>query len=266
MVVDLNLGVAVGDCRQRGRDRDQRLGHPAHQHHGQHHHEQRSDAGCDSHVLNGVRQHALEMRHRDSHKEKSDHFPGGIHDRVVARHEALAEQRRRPLVGLAAAYDRLSGVVGRELGADCAVAVLLLEVGGAADELIARLVIDEQGRVAAGIAHRAIDDRVVLELRHFGNFGAGDGPVLDRKLGVAVGFGERQAQRAQVDLDVPQRPIAELGGKRPMGRSHHQRGIDRNQKDGRDNGLGAEPQLERRQELSNGLRGHTRNPPKSRLI
>ena len=123
-------------------------------------------------------------------------------------------------------------MVGRELGADGAVAVLLLDVGGAADELVAGLVIDEQRRVAAGIADGAIDDRVVLELGHLGNFGAGDGPVLDRDLGVAVGLGKRQAQRAQVDLDVPQRPVAEFGGQRPMGRAYNQRGIYRNQEDG----------------------------------
>ena len=155
-------------------------------------------------------------------------------------------------------------MVGRELGADGAVAVLLLDVGGAADELVAGLVIDEQGRVAAGIADRTIDDRVVLELGHLGDFGAGDGPVLHRDLGVAVGLGKRQAQRAQVDLDVPQRPVAELGGQRPMGRPYNQRGIYRNQEDGRDDGLGAEPQLERRQELSNGSRGHNEKSPKNR--
>ena len=142
-------------------------------------------------------------------------------------------------------------MVGRELGADGAVAVLLLDVGGAADELVARLVIDEQGRVAAGIAHRAIDDRVVLELRHLGNFGAGDGPVLHGDLGVAVGLGKGQAQRAQVDLDVPQRPVAEFVGQRPMGGAYNQRGIYRDQEDGGDDGLGAEPKLQRRQELSN---------------
>ena len=101
-------------------------------------------------------------------------------------------------------------MVGRELGADGAVAVLLLEVGGAADELVAGLVIDEQGRVAAGIAHRAIDDRVVLELGHLRNFGAGDRPILHGDLGVGVGLGKSQAQRAQIDLDVAQRPVAEL--------------------------------------------------------
>ena len=155
-------------------------------------------------------------------------------------------------------------MVGRELGADGAVAVFLLDVGGAADELVAGLVIDEQRRVAAGIAHGAVDDRVVLELGHLGNFGAGDGPVLDRDLGVAVGLGKRQAQRAQVDLDVPQRPVAEFRCQRPMSGAYNQRGIYGNQQDGADNGLGAEPQLERRQELSNRSRSHNEKSPKIR--
>jgi hypothetical protein len=47
-----------------------------------------------------------------------------------------------------------------------------------------------------------------------------------------------------------------------MGRPHNQRGIYRNQKDGRDDCLGAEPQLERRQELSNGSRSHNEKSPK----
>ena len=153
-------------------------------------------------------------------------------------------------------------MVGRELGADGAVAVFLLDVGGAANELVAGVVIDEQGRVAAGIADRTIDDRVVLELGHLGNFGAGDGPVLHGELGVAVGLGKRQAQRAQIDLDVPQRPVAEFRCQRPMGRPYNQRGIYCNQEDGRDDSLGTEPQLQRRQELSNGSRIHNEESPK----
>ena len=138
-----------------------------------------------------MRQHRLVVRHRNADVEKPDHLSGRVHDRVVGRHERLAEQRRRSPVSLAATHDRLSGVVGRELGADGAVAVLLLDVGGAANELVAGLVIDEQGRVAAGVANGAVDDRMVLELGHLGNFGAGDGPVLDRDLGVAIGLGKR---------------------------------------------------------------------------
>src|SRR5215204_4568045 len=47
-----------------------------------------------------------------------------------------------------------------------------------------------------------------------------------------------------------------------MGRSHNQPGIYSNQEYGRDDSLGTEPQLERRQELSNGSRGHNEKSPK----
>ena len=67
--IDRDIGVAVGDRGQRGRDRGQRLGHPAHDQHGQQHHEQRRNTGGDRHVLDGMRQHGLvsapsECRHR----------------------------------------------------------------------------------------------------------------------------------------------------------------------------------------------------------
>ena len=47
-----------------------------------------------------------------------------------------------------------------------------------------------------------------------------------------------------------------------MGRSYNQRGIYGNQEDGTDNGLGAEPKIQRRQELSNRSRGHNEKSPK----
>ena len=129
----------------------------------------------DGHVLDGMRQHGLVVSHGNADVEKAD--VAGF-DRIVRRHEGLAEQRRRPLIGLAAAYDRLPGMVGSELGTDGAVAVFLLDVGGAADELVGGVVIDEQGRVAAGIADRAIDDRVVLELGHLGISARATAPSL----------------------------------------------------------------------------------------
>ncbi len=123
-------------------------------------------------------------------------------------------------------------MVGRKLGADGAVAVFLLHVGGAADELVAGLVIDEQRRVAADIADRAIDDRVVLEFGHLRHFGLGDHAVFQRDLGVGIGLGKGQRQRAQIDLDVAKRPVAELRVERPIGRAYNQRGIHRDQEDG----------------------------------
>ena len=78
VAVDLDFGIAVGDRGQRGRDRGQRLGHAAHQHHGQQHHQQRGDAGRDGHVRDGVRQHGLELRHRNADVEQPITFPAGF--------------------------------------------------------------------------------------------------------------------------------------------------------------------------------------------
>ena len=47
-----------------------------------------------------------------------------------------------------------------------------------------------------------------------------------------------------------------------MGGAYNQCGIYCNQEDGRDDSLGAEPQLERGQELSNGSRSHSEKSPK----
>ena len=75
-----------------------------------------------------------------------------------------------PLYGLAASDQRLSRMVGGKLGADGAVAVFLLHVGGTANELVACFVIDEQRRIAAEIGHGAIDDGMILELGHARQF------------------------------------------------------------------------------------------------
>ena len=47
--------------------------------------------------------------------------------------------------------------------------------------------------------------------------------------------------------------------------AYNQRGIYCNQKYGADDGLGAEPELERRQKISNGSRGHNEESPKNAL-
>jgi hypothetical protein len=49
-------------------------------------------------------------------------------------------------------------MIGRELGADRAVAVFLFHIGGAANELLRRLVIHEQRGVAADVSYRPVDD------------------------------------------------------------------------------------------------------------
>jgi hypothetical protein len=83
-----------------------------------------------------VRQHRLELSHGDADIEHADHLPGGASDREVGRHEGFAEQDGRALVGLATTQQRLSGVIRGKLGSDGAIAVFLLHVGGAANELV----------------------------------------------------------------------------------------------------------------------------------
>ena len=243
--------LPFGNRRQRGRDRGQRLGDAAHHQHGQDQHQQRGNAGRDGHGLDRLRQHALELRHRDADKENADDLCGRIHNGIVGGHEVLAEQHRRSLIGLATAHYGLPGMIGGELGTDGAVAVLLLQIGGAAHELVGGVVIDKQRGVAADIGHRAIDDRMVLEFRHLGDFGAGDRTILHGDLGVAIALGEGHRQGAEIDLDVPQGPVVELGGQRPIGGTDHQPGVHRDQDDRADDRLGAKLELERRQELPN---------------
>ena len=59
-----------------------------------------------------------------------------------------------------------------------------------------------------------------------------------------------------------ERAVTEFRGQRPIRRAHNQTGIHRYQEDGGDHSLGAEPQLECGQKLSNGLRGHNEKSPK----
>ena len=40
-----------------------------------------------------------------------------------------------------------------------------------------------------------------------------------------IGFGERQAQRAKVDLDIGAGAVGELVGQRPVAGAHDQRGV-----------------------------------------
>ncbi len=142
-----------------------------------------------------------------------------------------------------------------------AVAVFLLDVGRTANELAAGVVIDKQGRVAADIGHRAIDDRMILEFRHARNFGATDDAVLQRDPGVE-GFGKRHRQRAEIDVDIPLRAFAKFRRQRPIGGSDHKRRVHGDQEDGAHDCLGAEPELQRRQELSNGPCSHENGPSK----
>ncbi len=264
LAIDLDVALAFGERRQRARDRGQRPGDAADDQQGEDQDQERGDAGRDRHALDGLGQHALELRHGDADIENADDLAGGIRDREIGGHEGFAEQRGRALVRLAAAQDGLPGMIGGKLGPDGAVAVLLLHVGRAADELPARIIEHEQGRVAADIGHRAIDDGVIPELRHFGNLGARHPAIPHRDLRVGNDLGKSQGQRAQIDLDVAQRTIVEGGGQRPVAGADHERRVHGDQQHGAQDGLGA--QLELRQELCRRTVGHEWNYPRNSCI
>ncbi len=173
-------------------------------------------------------------------------LPAPSIDRVIGRVVALAEQHRRPLVGLALADHRLRWMIGRKLRADGAIAVFLLQVRGAADELFRRVVIDEQRGDAADESRGAVDDLVILEFGHGANFGARDLAVLQRDLHVRHRFGEGEPECAQVDLDIGAGAVGELVGQRPVARANHERGVGRDQDRRADERLGAELQLQGR--------------------
>ena len=259
VAIDGDIAVAIGDRGQRRRHRGERCGDPAHDQQGQGDDEQRGNPAGNRHRLQGLRQHRLELGHRDANVENANHLAGRTDDREIGRHERLAEQIGRALVGLAAAQQRLARMIGGQLGADGALAILLFDIGRAAHELPARLVIDEQRRVAADIGYRPVDNCVILQLGHLRQLDTGDHAVMKRDLGVVEGLAECKRQRAQIDLDVAQRAVVELLGQRPIGRAHHQCGVHRNQDDGRNDRLGAKLKPELRQQLPI-RRGHEKSP------
>jgi hypothetical protein len=206
----------------------------------QHDDGERSDSAGEHQATDRLVQHAVEMRDRRADIKDADRVAAAVEHRLIDRVVLGAEQHRRPLVGFAAAQDRLAGMIGGELGADRAIPVLLLQVGGAADELVGARIAHEDGRVAAHIGHRAIDDRVVLEARHRRHLDALDVVAVERDLGVGKCFSERERQRAQIDLDGGARALLERAGQRLVGGKDHAGGGQHDEAAGKQYGLGAE--------------------------
>ncbi|MEY9223920.1 hypothetical protein ABH974_004343 [Bradyrhizobium ottawaense] len=264
LAFDRDVALAVGKRGERVRDRGERPGDAADDQQGQDQHQKRGEARGRRHALDRLGQHALVLDHGDADIEDADDLAGRIRDREIGRHERFAEQRGRPLIGLATAQRRLPRMIGGKLGADGAVAVFLFHIGGAAHELPARIVEHEQGRIAADIGHRAIDDGVIPEVRHLGDLGARHRAILHRDLGGGNGLREGQCQRAQIDLDVAQGAIVEGGCQRPIAGADHKRRIHADQQHGTQNRLRAE--LELRQELPGRNLGHEWNNPRNSCI
>ncbi|MEY9286400.1 hypothetical protein ABIA03_007592 [Bradyrhizobium yuanmingense] len=211
LAFDRDVALAVGKRGERMCHRGQRPGDAADDQQGQDQHQKRGKPGSGRHALHRLGQHALELRHGDADIENASDLAGAIGDREIGGHECLAEQRRRPLIGLATAQRGLPRMIGGQLGPDGAVTIFLFHIGRAADELSARRVEHEQGRVAADIGHRPVDDGVIPEVGHFGDLGADHRAVPDRDLGFGNGFRKGQPQRAQIDLDVAQGAVIEGG-------------------------------------------------------
>ena len=209
-------------------------------------------SACDSMPSNWA------VGNADEHQ--ADHLAGVAEHRLIGGDEAAAEQYRRTLVGLAAADHGLRRMIGGELGADRAVAVLLLQVGSAAKELLAGVVIDEHRGHAADIADRPVDDFVVGEFRHLRDIDALDHAVLQRDPGVSKAFAEGKAERAQIDVDVAQRAFVEVAAQRPVAGAGHQRGIDRDQQRRAEHGLGPEIKSQQREAASRDSKRHSVSP------
>ncbi|MGY2936699.1 hypothetical protein ACVWZ6_006301 [Bradyrhizobium sp. GM6.1] len=181
--------------------------------------------------------------HRDADIEDAGDLAAGVGDREIGGHEGLAEQGGRALVGLATTQQRLRRMIGGKLGPDGAVAIFLLHVGRPPHELPARIVEHEQGRVAADIGHRAIDDGVIPKVRHLGNLGARHRAIPHRDLRIGNDFGKGQGQRPQANLDVAERAIVESGAERPIAGANHEHRIHGDQQHRAQERLGAKFEL-----------------------
>ncbi len=216
---------AISVSRPSLREMRDRVGHVAerlqalaNEDHAEEEHEKNADAGDERHALDAVPEHGIVNLDRHADIENADRLALRIEDRLVGGVELAAEQDRGALVGLAVAEIRLTGMVGREHRSDRALAVLLLHVGGAADEVVARRVVFEHGGVAARIRGGQIHERVIAEGRYVGGLDADDLVVLHLDLGVGIFVGVGERQRAQIDLDVVARLDGEFVGERPIGR------------------------------------------------
>jgi hypothetical protein len=138
-------------------------------------------------------------------------------------------------------------MIGRKLRADRAVTVFLFDVGGAADKLLRRLVVCEQGGVAPDIGGRAVHDLVVAEFRHLRNFNTVYDTVPDGDLGVRKGFAKRQAEGAKADVDIAFGAGVEIAGQRPVAGPDQKRGIHNDQERCADDGLGSKVQPQNRE-------------------
>ena len=259
-MTDVDVGPPLGEAGQRFRHRPQRLGDAADHQYGHPEHEQGGDDRADRHGGERLPQHAVELRRGNADIDDADHFAAVAEHRLIGGVETLPEQNRRAFIGLAVAQDWLRRMIGRELGADCPIAVFLFHVGGAADKLLRCFVVHKQRGIAADIGCRPVHDLVIAEFRHPRNFNAIHHAVPNGDLRVWEGFAEGDAQRAQVGVDVAYRAGVEVARERPVSGPRHQQGIHRNQERGAQDGLWPEVKLQKREAASSKSKCHAGSP------
>ena len=225
----LDVGPALGQHGEGAGDGFEWLGDTADQDCRHDKGEQGGDAGRDSHGINRLPQHAVELSHRDADIDDTDDLAGRTKNRLIRRVEAAAEQDCRAFIGLASMKDGLSGVVCRELGSDRPLAIFLFHVRRAPDELVCRVVIDKQRGSAADVGGGPIDNPMVAELRHPRHLDAFDDPVANADLGVRVGFAKRQREGAKAEIDIVHGAAVKVARERPISRPNQQCCVDRNQ-------------------------------------
>src|SRR6266403_204859 len=185
-------------------------------------------------ILDELIEVRLALLRRNADIDDADHLAASTEHRLIRGIETTSKQDRRAFVGFAAAEYGLRGMISRKLRADRPVAICFLQVGRAANKLLRRLVIHEERGGAADIRGGPIHNPVIAEFRHLRNFNAVNDAVSNCDLRVREGFGKRETERAEVDVDIALRTGFEVARQRPVPGSHHERSIDRDQ-DGRAN-------------------------------
>src|SRR5258706_618182 len=233
-MTDFDVCASLGEAGQRFRHSFQRLGDAADNQHRHREHQQSGDGRSNGNGPDRLPQHGVELRRRNADIDDADHLAASTEHRLIRGIETTSKQDRRAFVGFAAAEYGLRGMISRKLRADRPVAIFFLQIRGAANKLLRRLVIHEERGGAADIRGGPIHNPVIAEFRHLRNFNAVNDADSNCDLRVREGFGKRETERAEVDIDIALRAGIEVARQRPVPGSHHQRSIDSDQ-DGRAN-------------------------------
>jgi len=99
------------------------------------HYDQDAGDGGQSHMLHGLVQHGVIGFDGVTNKEQTENLVLRVNDREVGGVEFAAKQDCRSPVRFCTAQRFLTRMLRRQRGTDRALAILRLQVGGAADEL-----------------------------------------------------------------------------------------------------------------------------------